>query len=70
MTEARTEQVQSPEQPSPVENAFLTWLMGHPEEQVGHDPTMLGDDVGHLDALIRHLIGSFWQIDLFGGVPA
>jgi hypothetical protein len=51
------------------ESAFLSWLVRHPDDRVQHDPTLVDSSVADLDALLRHLVGSFWRVDLFGAAP-
>jgi hypothetical protein len=50
--------------------AFLAWLLRQPSEVAAHDPTLADGHRGHLDALLEHLAGSFWEIHLFAGTPA
>jgi hypothetical protein len=47
--------------------AFLAWLLAQPPEVAAHDPALADPHRGHLDALIQHLVGSFWELNLFGG---
>ena len=51
------------------EEAFLNWLARHPQARVRNDRTVAETCTGHLDALLRHIVGSFAQLDLFGGTP-
>ena len=51
--------------------ALQRWLRSLTEEGVIHEPE-LGEGsshLGHLDAALRHIVGTFWEIHQFGGRP-
>jgi hypothetical protein len=47
--------------------AVLAWLLRQPIEHVAHDAQLADGHVGYLDAVLQHLIGSFYEIHLFAG---
>lgn len=46
------------------------WLTGLAEQGFAQDDAVAGDHEGAIDALVEHIVGTFWRLDQFGGRPA